>query len=257
MNELALAAALYFNHELAVDPAPIAALWRRLAKPAKLRQWWATAKASQKPKPLDLDALVANRVGRHRAAAVESEYRGFFAFAQTAPLATLDEGVPPRQWRYDAVEIALGPHELATIGRQEVLDALCDFAGAVGVKAGIVVWSPSLAYASALAMLSSGREIFEGSGEPRRRQLLLAYALGTRGNCADQWGTFLSATHVVALGNLSKLPAAKHSRSRRVARSSRRRTTRSTSTRHHPGARQPARRTRARDACRALTRCSR
>jgi hypothetical protein len=208
MSELALSAALYFDHELAIDPAPLAMLWKRLAKPPRLRQWWATTKSSQKPRPLDIDGLVAKVAsGQTTRAAVESEPRGFLVFAQTTPKASLDEGLPPRQWSYDAV-IALGPGEIAAIGRQDVLDALCDFAGAVRVKAGIVVWSASLAYATALAMLSSGSELTKA----QESRVTNGYYWRThwgRVIRGPEWGTFLSAAHVTALGDLSRLPAAK------------------------------------------------
>lgn len=208
MSELSLGAALYFDHELAADPAPISALWRRLAVPPGLRQWWATAKSSRKPTPLDLDALVAKvAAGDTTRAAVETEHRGLLVFAQTTPSVSLDEGMPPRQWKYDAV-IALGPDELAAIGREVVLDALCEFAGAVRVKAGIVLWSESLAYASALAMLSSGSDLTAAQASRVTDSYYWRTHWG-RVIRGPEWGTFLSATHVGALGDLSKLPAAK------------------------------------------------
>lgn len=208
MSELSLGAALYFDHELAAAPAPIARLWKRLAKPAKLRQWWATAKSTQKPKLLDLDALVAKVAsGSATCAAVETEQRGLLVVAQTTPRASLDEGVPPRRWKYDAV-IAIGPDELATIGRDEVLDALCEFAGAVSAVAGVVVWSESLAYASALAMLSSGSDLTSAQAE----RVTDSYYWRTHWGAVirgPEWGTFLSAAHAATLGDLSKLPATK------------------------------------------------
>ncbi|HEX3479177.1 MAG TPA: hypothetical protein VHT91_29335 [Kofleriaceae bacterium] len=208
MSELGLAAALYFDHELAADPAPLATLWKQLAKPASLRQWWATAKASTKPKPLDVDALVAKVAsGDTTRAAVESEQRGFLAFAQTTPLAALDEGVPPRQWKYDAV-VAIGPRELATIGRSSVIDALCTFAGAVAAKAGIIVWSPSLAYASALAMLSSGSDLTQAQASRVTDSYYWRTHWG-RVIRGPEWGTFLGAAHVAVLGDLARLPAAR------------------------------------------------
>ncbi|MBA3404523.1 MAG: hypothetical protein H0X17_00425 [Deltaproteobacteria bacterium] len=183
MSELGLGAALYFDHELAADPAPIAALWKRLAK-LPLRQWWATAKSSQKPTPLDVDSLVAKIAsGETTRAAVESEQ--------------------------------LGPDELAAIGRQDVLDALCEFASAVRVKAGILPLARRRAFIErrprcrlregALAMLSSGSDLTKAqeSRVTDNHYWRTHWGHVIRG---PEWGTFLSAAHVVALGDLSKLP---------------------------------------------------
>jgi hypothetical protein len=119
MRELALGAAVYFDHELAPNPAPIATLWRKLAADAgePLRHWWSTEKAPQKPRPLELDKLVAKVAsGETVSAAIESEQRGFLVLAQTTPVARLKEGVPPRHWKYDAV-IAFGPVQHGSVRR--------------------------------------------------------------------------------------------------------------------------------------------
>jgi len=88
-----------------------------------------------------------------------------------------------------------------------VIIALCEFAGAVAASAGIVVWSPSLDFARALALLSSGPDL------PRARVTALVDAQVTRSRWGavirgPEWGTFLSATHVAMLEGCT-LPVAK------------------------------------------------
>jgi hypothetical protein len=208
MSELGLGTAIYFDHELAADPAPIAALWRRIANRPGPRQWWSTPRTSHKPVALDLEALVAKVAsGALTAAAIESEDRGLLAMAAVTRGDALDPGFPPRAWKYDAV-IAIGPAELAAIGRPEVLDALCTFAGAVDAQAGIVVWSRSLDYARALAMLASGNELTpeKASGVTDAYYWRSQWGRVIRG---PEWGTFLSPRHVEILGDPARLPAAR------------------------------------------------
>jgi hypothetical protein len=210
MKQLALGAAIHFDHELAADPAPLAMLCTSLAKDAgePLRQWWSTDKASQKPKRLELDKLIAKvAAGETVSAAIESEQRGFLVLAQTTPSARLKEGVPPRQWKYDAV-IALGAEQVTRIGAQAVIDALVAFADAVAVKAGVVVWSESLAYASAIVMGASGSELTREQAAAVTDTYFWRSHWG-RVIRGPEWGTFLGGAHVAAIGDVAKLPAKK------------------------------------------------
>jgi hypothetical protein len=209
VTELSLGAALYFDHELAAEPAPLVALWKRLAKPAGLVQWASTGRTSSKPVPLNLSRL-ASRVasGRTVWATISGHpRRGFLVLAQTEPHVLVDLGEPPREWTYDLV-VVLSPSDLDTIGRGEVIEALCEFAGAVSATAGIVVWSESWDYASALAMLSSGIDL---PPEQVKRMMAAYYWRSSWGQVirGPSWGTFLSQTHVATMGDLSKLPAAR------------------------------------------------
>jgi len=208
MSDLAMGAAIYFDHELAIDPAPLAALWKRLARRPDLRQWWSTPRGSQKPVSLDLDALVAKVTSRTiSSAAIESPDRGLLAMAEVTPENQLDRGAPPRSWKYDAV-VALGAAELAGLGLPEMLDALCAFAGAVDAQAGVVVWSRSPSFARALAMLASGDDL---TREQASRVTDAYYWRSHWGRVirGPEWGTFLSARHVATLGDVKKLPAAR------------------------------------------------
>ncbi|HEU0032724.1 MAG TPA: hypothetical protein VFQ53_18965 [Kofleriaceae bacterium] len=210
MNELALAAAIYFDHELAANPAPIVALWSAIASAddTPLRQWWSTERAPHKPQPLELDALGAKvAAGGTVTAAIESVEPGVLVLAQTTPAAKLREGVPPRHWKYDAV-VALGPRQVERIGSERAIEAIVAFADAVAVKAGIVVWSRSLAYASAIAMGASSSELTPDQSQQVTDSYYWRSHWG-RVIRGPAWGTFLGASHVAALGDIAMLPAAR------------------------------------------------
>lgn len=204
--KLHLGAVLYFDHEFAADPAPLAALVRRLAVLPGLRQWWATARSSVKPMPLELETLIAKvKAGATVTVGVESEHRDVTIVAATEPAAALSQ-TRPRAWKYDLV-VGLGADQVAALGLNDVIAALCEFADAVGATAGIAVWSPSSAFARALALLASGNDLTP----EQTAQITDAYywrpswGKAIRG---PEWGTFLSAAHVATLAG-KPLPAAK------------------------------------------------
>jgi hypothetical protein len=64
----------------------------------------------------------------------------------------------PRAWKYDLV-LAFSAAQIDALGVDPVLTALCDFAGTVKATAGVVLWSPSLSCARALALLASGNNL--------------------------------------------------------------------------------------------------
>lgn len=206
MSTLALGAAVYFDHELAADPRPLVTLWRRIATQPELRSWSLTAKSSTKP--VDFNAArLASRIesGATTTVGVESRNRDITVIAQTAPAASLDRRPPAPRWKYD-LAVGLSADRVSALGQDAVIAALCEFAGAVAASAGVVVWSPSLDFARALALLSSGPDL------PRAHVSVLVDALVTRSRWGDvirgpEWGTFLSSAHVATLAG-SALPVA-------------------------------------------------
>jgi len=204
---LALGAAVYFDHELAAEPRPLTTLWSRIATQPSLRSWLLTPKGATKP--VDFDAAqLASRIesGKTTTVGVESHSRDVTIIAQTAPAASLDRRPPAPRWPYD-LAVALSAEHVAALGQDAVIAALCEFAGAVAAAAGVVVWSASLDFARALALLSSGPDL------PPPQVTALVDAQITRSHWGDiirgpEWGTFISATHVAALAD-GRLPVAK------------------------------------------------
>ena len=86
------------------------------------------------------------------------------------------------------------------------MTALCDFAAGVAATAGVVLWSPSLSYARALALLASGDDLTK---EQASRVSDAYYWRSKWGDVirGPEWGTFLSAAHVAKLAE-RELPAA-------------------------------------------------
>lgn len=124
--------------------------------------------------------------------------------AQTTPAARLREGVPPRHWKYSAA-ITIAPTTLARLGAQSALDAIVAFADAVDVKTGIVFWAESFSYAGALAMGAGGGLTPEQ--ESRVADSLYYRTHWGRIVRGPEWGTFVSAAHVAALGGSTVLAA--------------------------------------------------
>jgi len=207
MTKLALGAAVYFDHELAANARPLATLWRHIATQPNLRSWSLTAKSATKP--VDFDAAqLASRIesGKTTTVGVESVNRDVTIIAQTGPAEGLDRRPPAPRWQYD-LAVALSAEHVAALGQDAVIAALCEFAGAVSASAGVVVWSGSLDFARALALLSSGPDL------PPPHVTALVDAQLTRSHWGDiirgpEWGTFLSAAHVAALADV-RLPVAK------------------------------------------------
>jgi len=90
MTNLALGAAVYFDHELAADSRPLVTLWSRLATQPGLRSWSLTATKSTKPIDFNV-AQLTSRVesGETTVVGVESHDRNITIIAQTTPAASL------------------------------------------------------------------------------------------------------------------------------------------------------------------------
>jgi hypothetical protein len=200
---LNLGAVVYFDHDLAADPAPMEALLGLLRDTPELRMWTARAKSSTKPVPLSIEKLMASlRAGGIVAVGVETPDRAVTLNASTGP----SSSTLPRAWKYDLV-LALSNAQVAALGIAAVETALCDFAAAVAATAGVVLWSPSLSYARALALLASGDDLTK---EQASRVSDAYYWRSKWGDVirGPEWGTFLSTAHVQKLAG-RELPAAK------------------------------------------------
>lgn len=202
-HRLHLGAVVYHDHDLTADPAPLDVLLRRLGSTPGLLAWSARASSSTKPAPFDRDKLVAKvRSSETVTVGVETPDRSLTLIASTgAP----DSGLP-RAWKHDLV-LALSNAHVASLGLEVVIGAMCDFASEVDVKAGIALWSPSLAFARALAFLASGTDLTK---EQAGRVTDAHYWRRQWGDVirGPEWGTFLSAAHVAKLDGRA-LPAAK------------------------------------------------
>jgi hypothetical protein len=207
---LSLGAALYYDHDLSTGPAPLRALWEALTHdiPAsRLYQWTGTTRRVGLKVPFDLakiEAAVAS--GAAATAAIETD-QGSLVLSHATPAAELQEPLVPRLWRYDTV-IAIDGDDLARVGMQRAVESIVAFADAVAVKAGILYWTDSVAYASALATggFSGGLTSEQERHVRDSHDLSNHWGRIVRG---PAWGTFLNAAQVAILGDLTKLHPAK------------------------------------------------
>jgi hypothetical protein len=207
---LCLGAALYYDHDLSTGPAPLRLLWEALTHelPAsRLYQWTGSARRVGMKEPFDLTKLeTAVASGSAASAAIESE-EGMLVLSHALAAAELPEPLVPRPWRYDTA-IAIGGDDLARVGSERAVAAIVAFADAVTVKAGILFWTDSVAYASALATgaISGGLTPEQERRVRDSHDLSNHWGRVVRG---PAWGTFLNAAQVATLGDLTKLHPAK------------------------------------------------
>lgn len=101
---------------------------------------------------------------------------------------------------------AVGAEALQRIGAERAVDAIVVFAGAVAARAGVMQWATTTVYASCLAAGANSSQL---SRDENRHVTDLMYwqprwGVVIRG---PQWGTFLGAEHVRALGGVDKIGA--------------------------------------------------
>jgi hypothetical protein len=197
---------------LADDPAPLEALIHSLFSgfvADQLRNFYIPDDAQKAPPPSDFDPkkLVERiRTGATWLASVHSTPGTPDAEEVEISVGTVGAARSSRsltKCRY-ALTGAFGPAQLARIGVSQALDAILTFAGAVAVRAGVLHWATTTVYASCLA--SGG-----GSNQLTREQNShitdLLYWQPRWGNVirGPQWGTFLAAEHVRALGGIDAI----------------------------------------------------
>ena len=207
---LSLGAALYYDLDLSTGTTPLRGLWNALTHdlPAsKLVQWTGTVSRVGKKQPFDLAGIeAAVATGNAATAAIEND-DGLLVLSHAPAAANLRAPLVPRPWRYDTA-IAISGDDLAKIGSQRAVDAIVAFADAVTVQAGILFWTDSVAYASALATGGIGAGLTSEQERHVRDSHDLSNHWGRiiRG---PAWGTFLNAAQVATLGDLTKLHPAR------------------------------------------------
>jgi hypothetical protein len=207
---LSLGAALYYELDLSTGPTPLRGLWDALTRdlPASgLVQWTGTVSRVGKKQAFDLVELeAAVATGNAATAAIEND-GGLLVLSHAAAAADLRAPLVPRPWRYDTA-IAISSDDLAKIGSQRAVDAIVAFADAVAVQAGILYWTDSVVYASALAVGGVGGGLTSEQERHVRDSHDLSNHWGRiiRG---PAWGTFLNAAQVAILGDLMELHPAR------------------------------------------------
>jgi hypothetical protein len=207
---LNLGAALYYDRDLSTDPTPLRVLWEALTNAlpaAKLVQWTGTVSRVGKKQPFDLAKLeAAVATGNAASAAIESD-EGLLVLSHATAAAELRAPLVPRPWKYDTA-IAISRDDLAEIGSQRAVEAIVAFADAIAVQAGILYWTDSVAYASALATggISGGLTSAQARHARDSHDLSNHWGRIIRG---PAWGTFLNAAQVALLGDLTTLHPAR------------------------------------------------
>jgi hypothetical protein len=205
VTHLALGAALYYNTDLTQGAAPLRTLWNSLTRKTDvpLVQWVSSRNKGGKKSSFDLARLEAHvQTDATDTAAIESDRDHLLILSHTR---LWNEPLVPRPWHYDTV-IALPPDVVDQIGAAAAIDAIVAFADAVVVQAGTVFWTSSTIYASALATggLTSGLSAAEQRAVRDSHDSSNHWGRIIRG---PTWGTFLNAKQVVALDDVSALPA--------------------------------------------------
>jgi hypothetical protein len=202
----ALAAAIYFDHELSSNLEPLAALTADLtAAGGSFRQWHIDVDNRKAPPPtrFDLDKMIGRvRKGETSVVGVETEpgtrdEDSMVMTVGTTPVAERPERYALTRCRYEAI-IALG----AT--RVECLESVIEFADAVSVRAGAIFVADSATYAIALAAGGGGLSLSAADVDRITNGLIGRSRWGDiiRG---PAWGTFLGAAHVERLGGMDRI----------------------------------------------------
>ena len=209
---VALGAALHFDHVLADDPRPFEGLVHALVADVpvdQLRTFHVPDSKHKAPPPerFDLHKLIERvRSGATWLASVSTAPGTPDADQLEIAAGTVGADRPARsltRCRY-ALKVAIGPAPLAKLGAARALDPIIAFADAVAARAGVVQWAPSTTYASCLA---SGGASTQLTREQNSHIGDLLYWQPRWGDAirGPQWGTFLGASHVEALGGIDAI----------------------------------------------------
>jgi hypothetical protein len=202
----AVAAALYFDHELAADPRPFVALVESLtAVGNSFRQSYLDTenRKMRPPTEFDLKRLVARITkGMTADVGVETALRTpdvdtLFVAVDTTPVAKRPERYALTKCRYEAT-VAIGA------ARFDNVDAIVNFADSVAARAGAIFVANTAEYARALATGGSGPTLTAAQNDRITDGLYWRPRWGDviRG---PEWGTFLGAPHVDRLGGLERI----------------------------------------------------
>jgi len=211
--EPALGAALYFDAELAREPAPFATLVEAVAgarsRDGAFVHFTVPLGKDTTPvgKPLNLTTLT-HRItdGTAFAAGVETAPKTpadarLWLRAQTGP-ADAKARYSKTACRYE-LDAHFGPARLRELDSRRVLDALYAFADAAGARAGTLHWATATAFAAGLATLT-----YDGLSEAQEQRVgALAEDPSRWGDAirGPAWGTVLSPAHVATLGGAAKV----------------------------------------------------
>jgi hypothetical protein len=203
----ALGAAVYHDHDLVADPAPLERLLDAFAG-EKLTQFCVPlAPRKERPSGYERAKLIARvRAGELFALLVGTppevdDVDALMIGCEVAPTTKPSR----RGYRYRA-DVAVGAAQLDRRTPASVVGAVVEFADRVAARAGAVFTADSTSFAHALAAGALGGSLTE---EQNRRVRDVAYAVveldgRIRG---PEWGTFLSTDHVAHLGGAGALEA--------------------------------------------------
>ncbi len=198
------ASALYFEYELAANPAPLMRLLETLAAGGDAFQQWHIPEKRKGPPPsaFNLKGLVARVTkGNTWMVGVETprntaDADSLFVTAQTTPL-TKRSGTLTK-CRYETC-VVLGAR------RTECIDAIIAFADAVAARAGAIFVADTVDLAAAIATTSGRSNLTEA-----QRDRIPEDDLYWQPHWGDvirgpAWGTFLGVHHVAKLGGISRI----------------------------------------------------
>jgi len=202
----AVAAAFYFDCELAANPEPFAALVESLTPVGHSYLQWhidAENRKARPPSAFDLVRLLARITsGETSVVGVETALRtrdagALFIGVDTTPVAKCPERYTLTKCRYEAI-VAIGAE------RFEGVDALINFADSVAVRAGAIFVADTMEYARAFASGGSGPTLTAAENDRITDGLYWRPRWGEviRG---PAWGTFLGAHHVDKLGGMTRV----------------------------------------------------
>jgi hypothetical protein len=213
--DVALGAALYFDHDLSAEPTPMVRLLEELfseSAPASSLVQWFHRVDNQRATPgtnYELAAFERRlRRGETSTATVETppktpESDQVMVLAHTTPSARLP--TPLNQaWRYDLV-IAVGPSWLKRLTPSRIVKTVIAFADAVAVNAGVILWSKSSRFASDLAWAIGGSSELDSVQRSRVSDEMYWRSQWGRVIRGPSWGTFLGAAHVGRLGGIEQI----------------------------------------------------
>lgn len=209
-----LAAALYFDTELASNVEPFARLTATLfsSKEHQFVQFSMPIENTKARPPSSFDVpKLLKRItdGQVSLVAVETEAKTpdhdqMRVSVTTTPIAQRPERFfSQTRCRY-VCHAQFGPSPLAALGTQRVLDALIAFADAVQTRAGIVLWADTTLFASCLVSTGSSSKLTRDEDQ----QVLASMDGQSRWGDTirgPQWGTFLGSDHVARLGGIERI----------------------------------------------------
>ena len=202
----AVAAALYFDHELAANPDPLVALVESLTPVGNsFRQSYIDAenRKMRPPSAFKLGTLIA-RITRGETSGVGIETAigspdadTLNVRVDTTPVAKRPERYALTKCRYQTF-VGLGANRIDGIG------AIIAFADAVAVRAGAIFVADTAVFAMALASVGGGSTLTRAQIDRINDGLYWQPHWGNviRG---PAWGTFLGAQHVDKLGGMTRI----------------------------------------------------